>query len=73
MKLKVLRYDYQSSFYRCEDEKGKLHWVDLFIDASLKGKKYRLNPDLLMGRVVSVSYLHPYQEIAHDVELLKII
>jgi len=64
VKLKVLKYVRAEDYHICEDDKGTIHRVDLFVDGSLKGHDI----DSIIGKMVDVDYLSPDGEIAHEVK-----
>lgn len=65
MKLTVQNYQKVGDFHVCRDEDGKQYYIDLMVDGSLGDMK----PEDLVGRTVSISRMHGYINIGHDVRL----
>lgn len=65
MKLTVTSYQKVGDFHTCFDEEGKHYNIDLMVDGSLGD----MNPEDLVGRTVSISRMHAYISIGHDVTL----
>jgi len=48
--LEVLRWDSLQSLFRCKDEQGQEHWVDLFVSANPCMEEYLEHPENLVGK-----------------------
>ena len=80
MKYKILRFNEDRNLFELEDPEGRIHRVDLFVSGShsgfgqtrkLKIDSWRKKMNSFLGMFVEVGRLHPYEEIANDVKLLK--
>ena len=67
MRLRVKSYHSGQNFHECRDDNGKLHRVDLFIDASLDG----FDAESIVGQVVEVDDLTPFLTIASGVRVVQ--
>lgn len=69
MKYKIISYDSHRRIHACTDEKGDKHYIDFWVDGTLD-KRYK-NPESLIGKLIYAQWVHTYEEIAHDVKILK--
>lgn len=67
MKLKIIRYNEDENYHKCRDEKNQIHRIDLYVCGDAPIKKYVNNPKDLDGKIVEISDLYPFIEIATDV------
>src|SRR5688572_29533225 len=56
--------------YGCEDEGGKRHRVDIFVDGGLPADLTKTAKEMI-GAVIECEALTPYLELAHDVRLVS--
>ena len=68
MKIKITEWNELENAFYCDYEGETRKMIDLFVDGTLD-KRYK-NPESLVGREVEVEWLHPFIQIAHNVNLL---
>jgi hypothetical protein len=64
-KYKVLEYNHSDDYHICVGEDGKRCNIDLMTNGDLHGVK----AEELVGRTVSVAYLHPWVSFGMEVQL----
>lgn len=69
MKFKIKSYDSIQMIHHAEDESGKDRLIDFFVDGSLDRRFTK--PESIIGKTVEVEWLHPYQEIANNIKIIK--
>ena len=74
MKYLIKSYNQDINYFKCEDEKGLTHNLDLFTADSFDGfgKIKNLDYKSLIGKSITVLCTTPYISFAHGVKLKKI-
>jgi hypothetical protein len=80
MKYKIIKFNEDRNCFDLLDPDGNTHRVDLFVSESHTGfgqiknlgiDKWRKKIHSFTGKFVEIERLHPYEEIANNVRLLK--